>query len=628
MAPPPLVKSWIVIGTLASAAGWILSALGQLNLAGYTIFAILSLAAFFLLRGKTLFARKSFNPGCLRRRFSHPLPLAFAGLTLLIFLGGALYNPSNYDGLTYRLPRILHWLAEGQWHWIHTNNYRMNDRTCGFEWLMTPVVLITRSDRALFLINFIPFLLLPGLIFSVFTRLGIAPRVAWQWMWLLPTGYNFLLQAGSVGNDTFAAVYVLAAMDFALRARVSQRITDVWFSLLAVALMTGAKPGNLPLLLPWTIAFFPVARILFSRPILTLFMVLTALGVSFIPTAILNVLHCGDWTGLSLEASTIAMKHPLVGIAGNGAMIFISNAAPTFFPLAGWWNQHALTLLPPSLGALLAANFEGNFYKLGEMPIEEQAGLGFGLTWLLIIYAWTRLKKGGIRAWSFVRSPQRAIMTAAYISLLFFFAKSGMESVSRLVSAYYPLLVPLFLTGPTAIALVRKRWWRYTTGVVLALSFAVVVVTPARPLWPARTVIAQLPPRLANRSVVERFKNVYLGYATRPDVLAEARSALPDSCRIVGIVADGNDSEISLWRPFGQRKVEDILLNESPESIHERGIQYAVISELYLDIQHQTLEGWLQQHPGQVIKKFTATMIIRNGPQNWYVVKFKSPAAT
>jgi hypothetical protein len=130
---------------------------------------------------------------------------------LLVFIGGALYRPSNYDALTYRLPRVLHWLAQEQWHWIHTANYRMNDRSCGFEWLTAPVVLATGSDRALFLINFISFLLLPGLVFSVFTRLGVRRRVAWHWMWLLPTGYNFLLQAGSIGNDSFAAVDALAA---------------------------------------------------------------------------------------------------------------------------------------------------------------------------------------------------------------------------------------------------------------------------------------------------------------------------------------------------------------------------------------------------------------------------------
>src|SRR6185436_445815 len=87
-------------------------------------------------------------------------------------------------------------------------------------------------------------------------------RVTWQWMWLLPTGYSFLLQAGSIGNDTFPAAYALAMLDFAARAWTSRRASDLWHSLLAASLMTGAKASNLPLLLPWAILIFPLLPIL------------------------------------------------------------------------------------------------------------------------------------------------------------------------------------------------------------------------------------------------------------------------------------------------------------------------------------------------------------------------------
>jgi hypothetical protein len=627
MSLVPFVRIWIVIGALAGVAGCILSALGELNLAGYSIFGVLCLGGRLLTRGKTSFSWKNIPLRRLRTRFSQPLPVAFAGLAALVFLGGALYEPSNYDGLTYRLPRVLHWLARQQWHWIHTNNYRMNDRSCGFEWLMAPVILATRSDRALFLINFLPFLLLPGLVFSVFTRLGVAPRVAWQWMWLLPTGYNFLLQAGSLGNDTFAAVYVLAAIDFALRARASRDIMDVWFSLLAAALMTGAKSGNLPLLLPWSIAFFPVARTLFSRPVSSLFITLTALSVSFLPNAIINSRFCGDWTGLSLETSFIAMRHPLLGIAGNSVMLLIGNFVPTFFPLAGWWNYSALSMLPHEMSSLLLANFESNFYNLGEMPIEEQTGLGFGLSCLLAIHLLTMLYRRRAGFWSCIRRPPGAVMASAYVSLLFFFAKSGMEAVARLVSAYYPLLLPALVIGPVSSALVRQRWWRSATYIALTLSLAVVVLTPARPLWPAATVLARLPDDMSDHPLIKRLKDVYLGYAKRPDSLAEARTALPDACPIVGSVIDCNDSEISLWRPFGRRRVEDILLDEPAETIHARGIEYAVVSELYLKQHGQNVEDWVQQHHARAIKSFTATLIIRTGPQKWHVIRFDAPVS-
>ena len=154
-----------------------------------------------------------------RRRFRRPFPLAFLILAALAFLGGALHPPTNYDALAYRIPRVLHWLAVGQWHWIHTIFDRLNDRSCGIEWVSAPFIALLKTDRWLFLINVVSFLLLPGLVFSVFTRLGVRRRVAWHWMWLVPTGYCLVLQAGSIGNDLFGATFALAAVDFALRAK-------------------------------------------------------------------------------------------------------------------------------------------------------------------------------------------------------------------------------------------------------------------------------------------------------------------------------------------------------------------------------------------------------------------------
>jgi hypothetical protein len=226
----PLVRIWIWVSVLASAVGWLLSALGQLNRAGYAVLGCVVVVGFWA--GRKLSggasAARIFNWRKFRARFRRWLPASFAGLAFLVLLGATLYPPTTHEGLTCRVPRVLHWLAEGHWHWIITPNARLNDRPCGLEWLAAPLLLFTRSDRGLFLINFIPLLLLPGLIFSVFTRLGVRPRVAWHWMWLLPTGYNFLLQSGSLGNDTTPAFYALAAVDFGLRAWTSRRPADLW----------------------------------------------------------------------------------------------------------------------------------------------------------------------------------------------------------------------------------------------------------------------------------------------------------------------------------------------------------------------------------------------------------------
>ena len=63
--------------------------------------------------------------------FAVRCPAIFLLLASLVFLGGVLYAPNNYDALTYRLPRMLNWLAAGQWFWIPTINERMNYSTTG-----------------------------------------------------------------------------------------------------------------------------------------------------------------------------------------------------------------------------------------------------------------------------------------------------------------------------------------------------------------------------------------------------------------------------------------------------------------------------------------------------------------
>src|ERR1017187_7819313 len=455
MSLPRLVKFWLWLSLLTSLAGWILSAIGQLNRAGYAVLFGLATAIVLLCRG-TILAEPGQNTPSLQKicgRFRRPLPLAFATLTLLILIGGVLYPPTNHTAFTYRIPRVLNWLTHGGWFWVHTPDCRINTRACGIEWMATPLLLFTKSDRGMFLLNFIPYLLLPGLLFSVCTRLGVRPVVAWHWMWLLPTGYSFLLQAGSAGNDTFPAVYALAAVDFGLRAWASRRPADLWYSLLAAALLTGAKASNLPLLLPWAIAICALCLLLARRPVMSLLMVLLAAVVSALPTMALNIRYCGDWSGLALERAGMSMKNPFVGIWGNAFLLLTNNFVPTFFPLAGWWNRSALSFLPHALTGPMLANFEDGFMGLGEMPTEDWVGLGFGLSVLLAaallasFRAGSGSNKGSTGSPLIPRAVRWGVLVSPWLSLLVYSMKSGMVTPARLISPYYPLLFPLLLVG-------------------------------------------------------------------------------------------------------------------------------------------------------------------------------------
>jgi len=623
----PLVRLWLWVSALASVAGWTLSALGQLNRAGYIIFFAVFAAGVFVCRevlelvpGKKNSCRKKFL-----RRFRRPLPFCFAALSFLIFMGGALYAPTHYNAVTYHIPRVLHWLTEGRWHWIHTPVTRMNYSGCDFEWLTVPLLLFAKSDRGLFLLNLIPFLLLPGLIFSVFTRLGVRARVAWQWMWLFPTGYIFLLQAGSAGNDAFAVVYALAAIDFGCRAWASRQPRDLWLSLLAVALLTGTKPSSLPLLLPWTILIFALLPLLRRKALSTLLVMAVAVAISFFPIAVMNQLHSGNWLGTSIESSHLQMQNPLTGIVGNVFQLGLHNFVPPLFPQAGWWNQHSVWILPHSW----IVAFQPGFSQVGELPNEDWAGIGFGLSMLLVIsvvaafFIGRRLgplvKKNCIVPDGF----RRLVLIAPWIALLFFCAKSAMNTPARLIAPYYPLLLPLLLVGAGQSQVVRRTWWRALTGGVLILALVVLVLSPDRPLWPAQTILSKAVARHPESHLLSRALEVYTVYSKRSDPLADVRALLPPEVKAVGLIAGPDDSDISLWLPLGTRHVEHFLLSDPPELIRQRKIEYVVVGGLNLQLSDTTINSWLQKSGAELVAATNVTLKVSEGPRPWFVVRFK-----
>lgn len=655
------VKLWVIASALASLAGWTLSASGMLTRMGYVIFAAVVVVLALVVRKYSPAASVRASGSTfkkLRRRFGRFLPAGFAILAALVFITGLLHAPNDHTGMSYRLPRVLQWLSHGRWFWIHTPNYRMNDRACGIEWLSAPLLLFTRSDRALFLLNFIPFLLMPGLIFSVWTRLGVRPRAAWSWMWLVPTGYCFLLQAGGVANDAFPTVYALAMMDFALVAsfqlsvvscpgsaiRSSSSIlnsptSNLVFSLLSAALLVGAKASNLPLGLPWAIVFFPTLWRLwtgftfhasrFAFHLATwIVALLVAVIISFIPTAVLNIRHLGDWSGLNIEHTGMNMKNPIAGILGNGLLLLTNNFVPTFFPIAGWWNEHALSYFPGALVRLMNANFEGGYNTLGEMPTEDWAGIGFGISVLVVASVLAALHYRNRHSSNNPPIHQstfwiRAALIAPWISLFAYCAKTGMVTPARLITPYYPLLLPALLIGAAQSKIVRRRWWRAAAGVVFVLALAALIVTPPRPLWPWRQVLSRSLAAHPNQRQLVRAQKVYEVYAQRSDPLAGMRQWFPDGLKVVGFMGTDDDLDISLWKPYGSRRVEPFLISDSPERIRELGIKYAVVSGLNLDVYKTTIQDWLQNSGAELLDTTNATMTVSQGSESWYFVRFK-----
>ena len=632
----PAVKIWIWVSVFASLAGWTLSAFGFLNRIGYVVLGVVGVVVLIEMRARGAFGSRltPWHWHRFRQRFCRPFPLMFAALAFLVFIGGVIYPPTNHTGLSYRIPRVLHWLQAESWHWIYTPNPRLNTRACGIEWLTAPLLLFTKSDRGIFLLNFFSFLLLPGLLFSLLTRLGTRRRVAWQWMWLLPTGYVFLLQAGSGGNDAYPAVYALAAIDFACRAWKSRQASDIWYSILAVALLGGAKASNLPLMLPWLVLVLPLWKLLRDQPLGTSRIVVIALLVSFLPTVILNLYYLGSWSGLSAERAGMDMKNPLVGIWGNALLLMSNNLCPPIFPFAGWWNQNILNLLPGFLVRPMNRNFEEGYQNLWELPTEDWAGVGAGVGGLMVIAATWALFKSR----SFKSAPRlntgitpiihKLALITPWLALVAYSAKSGMVTPGRLIAPYYPLLLPLLVVGAEQAVLVRKRWWRLLAWLIFVVAFVVLIVTPARPLWPAQTVLTWAAHTQPDNRLFQRALTTYSVYSIRSDPLPELREQLPKDLKVVGFLGTPDDLDISFWRPYLSRQVVQIAATETADQIRQRKLTHAVVSSAGLEwwtysMTNLTLESWLTQTRAEVLTNITTTVTVSAGPKPWYLVKFK-----
>ena len=541
------------------AAGWFLSLVKELNAVGYT----LALALFAILIGlhssARLMAGKKYRAPYFKRlvrRFRNPLPLIYLLYLIAAFIGGTLYPPTNYDALCYRIPRILHWWCDGGWHWIGGWNDRMDLSATGIEWLMAPLIILFKSDRFIFLINVISYALLPGLIYSAFTGLGIAKRVAWYWMWILPCAYCFVLQAGSIGNDTFAAVYFLAAIAFAVRSVRQASWPDAMISILAAALLTGAKASNLPLLLPLAYIMVPMWRICLGSPVRTLIVLILATGLSFLPMAISNTCHTGDWAGDPHNVDQMKIKDPVAGILGNTLQISIGALAPPLFPKANLWKDKSAEFLRHEPLASIQKSFPRINLNLGEIQIEEGAGLGLGISLIILLSLASVLWTGTPRLFS-TRAAFFGLLS--WLALLVFMAKMGSESSARLISAYYPgLLLPVFALRSQA-CLTRQRWWKVTAAVCALTLLSAVLINPSRPLLPMQTLLGMLEEHHILTAITSRARTVYSVYGQRSDNLAMVRNQLPSGAKAIGFAGTSNESEYSLWRPLGGRRVIDLL---------------------------------------------------------------------
>jgi hypothetical protein len=605
-APTPLSwRLWLAVSAGATLAGLGLSALGRLDRGGYSVALALAVLAFGNLWGYEL--RASLHHATSRvRRWRRPAPLGFLILFAAVGLGGAMHAPVNYDTLWYRLPRVLHWLAEGRWHWIDTQELRLNVISTGMEWLWAPLVAATKSDRLLFLPNWISFALLPGAVFSTFVRLGVSPRTAWWWMWLLPAGWIYAFQAGSAGNDAYSTVYALLMVNMALRSRAPGRESDWHWAMLAVALLTNAKQSNAPLGLLWLMAALPGWRIAVQRPWTTLGVAVCGALVSMIPTTALNLHHTGHWMGWSREQQIWVPFKPWVAVITNTVLISIHNLLPPIVPGTGAWNAWMAHLSDSATP--LGQHLRG-FEFFGHIPqaiTEARAGLGPVLVLLAGWIAGARVfgkAKPSLRTQS-IRQSTRWIRWSLWPVLVLFLSTMGCREPARYLATYYPFLLVFALGAAAPLGLLRSPAWRRAVTGTLAVSILLVLVSRQRPILTTPGVtgwLAEHAPFGRNLwAKIQRKQEDHLAEGNRLEpVLDAVRNE-----RVIGFAAKST-GEVRLWEPMGTRRVVHVPPHVTADQIRSKGVRRVIVNDIAA-VEEGDRDGmeWARKRGGIVVSAY------------------------
>ena len=627
------LEIWLLYAATCSAAGWLFSFFHILNGPAYLvlhIFFFLSISLLYRSQLKSLFRLRALHK--IRARFftvrrSHEhtlslrrlLPASFFFLALLSLFAGTIYPPNNFDALTYRLPRVLNWLQDNGWSWLHTINVRLNNRATGFEWLIAPQLSLLHTDRLLFLLNYFSFLLLPGLLFCLLRECRAQARAAWLWMWVLPTGYGYLLQSSSICNDAFATAYALSATTLTLRFARENKTRDLLFCLLSCALLTGAKASNLPLLLPvFLLLIFCWKSLLHAwRPLLAI--ILPLILASFIPAAYLNWKYCGDWTGTRLEPSRF-VSAPWIGLVGNFGQTLAQNFSPPVLPNARALDSALQSLLPYFIREPLRLDFEGGFtFGLGELPTEA-SGLGFGVSLCLLIASIMSLNQWPLY-WRTCNLSVRIFLISCPLALIWFFTKTAIAGISRVVLPYFPIALAFILAASNWPRLHRSRLFRLTVLLNLFLAILTIVIDPSRPLWPAQTLLSHSTSSPLIEKLRTRALSVYANYGSRSDVFSPLRQLLPPAVSEVGFFNGGDDPVSSLWKPYGSLIVREVTPKDNLASIQSRGLHYIFAGERGLrENRSQTIEEWATDLHGSIIATTTLYPAVSRGPEVWVLI--------
>ena len=619
----------IRLGSAAVLLGWLLSACGELNGRGYLLLGIpvVVVTVIFTLReakprmrGKTAWRSMRWLK---QRRW---LPLIFFFTTALICIGSALHEPNNFDGLSYREPKVLYWLDAQRWHWIASPYEAVNYTLPNYEWLTVPFFLVTGGFHSTVIINWISFLFLPSLFFTLMRAFGARGRAAFDWMWLFPTGYIIALEAGGIGNDLVGMVALLAALHCAGRFVRDGKNGQLFDALLAAAFCTGVKMSNLPLPVFVLIFLLRDRTRLWARPRALAAALVLAAAISALIPIINNVRNAGTVFGSTTKLDQI--DSPVAGWVGNGIITVTTALQPPIFPGAKKIMAKVEQKTGESFLTWMRRHYDKFTMTLHEMPQEETGGLGLGITFAMLVGAgvWLlrRSKKPGGAPPGLLRWQRMTWWAWFGFAVLAIAAKLGTGlAFPRNMLPWYPLALAPMAAFFGRVPLAKSLVWKITAPLAALSLLPALALNPSRPLVPPSVTIRLAEALHLPSGIQGPIRDTYEIYAKRADVFADLRTDLPPDAHVLGLVSDGSEPTVSYWKPFGSRRCIFMITELEMRAARNQGVEYFIVADnsclRYFDLH---TDEFLAKYGAKEIKTVEIRMLVGWPSARYTLAKF------
>jgi len=136
--------------------------------------------------------------------------------TSLLFTQGLLYPPTNWDSMTYHLPRIMQWIQHGSLAYYPTHIVRQLYQPPFAEYAILQTVLLNKSDLFAFAIQFMYYILVTFTVIEITSYFSKKSNVRWVAGLLCIFLPEAVLQATSTQNDLVVSFFIAASILFLL----------------------------------------------------------------------------------------------------------------------------------------------------------------------------------------------------------------------------------------------------------------------------------------------------------------------------------------------------------------------------------------------------------------------------